>query len=122
MMIKMENLTKVLVSMGYRSISSDDKKVWMKPIAFATVACFKDDDKLKFGVHFKDLNGNPAVWSSYDIDLTEFYNDPKLDLTLSVKLAEQHLLDGMCFTAGSESSSYEFMTKLDTANLLSNLF
>lgn len=118
----MENLTKVLVSMGYRSLSGDDKKVWMKPIAFATLACFKDDDKLKFATHFKDINGNPAVWSSYDIDLGEFYNDPKLDLLTAVKLAEQHILDDMCFTAGSENSSYEFMTKLDSANLLSNLF
>lgn len=114
----------VLTSMGYRPMSMKSLKkgnMWMKPVAFCTISCYKEDDKLKFALLMKGRDVTLLIWETYDIDLREYREREDLDLTYSVKLAEESLFTSTTpLMENGSDSHYEFLTPLDNANLLSN--
>lgn len=121
----MKNMTyqKALMSMGYRPMSMKGlkTKMWMKPVGFATVACYKEDDKLKFGLYCLGAQDQTLVWGTDEIDLTEFYADEKLDIIQNIKYVEVNLFSSTTPFSMRETSHYEFLTPMDNANIISNV-
>ena len=115
------NITMSLTSMGYRAMNMKEKKVWMKPIAFATIGVVNEENKLKFAIYFKASDSTPSIWSRKEIDLTEFDENPSLSLVETIKYAEQDLFSDFSPYATTPGSKFEFITPLEQANMLSNL-
>lgn len=121
----MENMTyqKALTSMGYRAMQMKQlkTKMWMKPIGFCTIGCFKEDGKLKFAVYMMGQNKEPLIWKRDGIDLTEFSDNDNLDITLTIKMVEANILSSTTPIISNESSHYEFLTPMDNANIIANV-
>lgn len=114
---------KALISMGYRAMTMKQlkTKMWMKPVGFATVGCYKEGDKLKFALYCLGAQDQPLIWKTDEIDLTEFYEDEKLDILQTIKYVEVNLFSSTTPFSMRETSHYEFLTPMDNANILANV-
>lgn len=123
--MNMKNMTyqKALISMGYRPMSMKQvkTKMWMKPLGFATVGCYKEENKLKFGLYCLGAQNQPLVWKTDEIDLEEFYSDEKLDIVQTIKYVETNLFSSTTPFSMRETSHYEFLTPMDNANIIANV-
>lgn len=111
-MIMMNNLNKALVSMGYRK-AEPNKSLWMKPFGFSTIAINVENNIVTMKILFNSKN-EIEVWSKWEFNIK---NDT--DILKELKLGECELMRDFYPFASSPNSKFDFLTKLDQANLIS---
>lgn len=107
----MRNLKEALVSMGYRKIERN-KSLWMKPIGFSTIAIKAENNIVTMKLLFS--YDEIEVWSGCNFGIE---NDT--DIVKELKKGECQLMKEFCPVTGSTDSKFDFLTKLDQANLIS---
>lgn len=112
-MIMINNLNEALVSMGYRKVELN-KPLWMKPFCFSTIV-IKIENNLITMKMLNDFNGNIEVWSKYEFNIE---NDS--DVLIELKKGECELMKNFYPFSSSADSKFDFLTKLDKANIISN--
>lgn len=110
-MIMMNNLNKALVSMGYRKVEPN-KSLWMKPVGFSTIAINVENNIVTMKILFNSKN-ETEVWSKWEFNIK---NDT--DILKELKLGECELMRDFYPFASSPNSKFDFLTKLDQANLI----
>ena len=108
----MNNLNKALVSMGYRKVESN-KSLWMKPFGFSTIAINVENNIVTMKILFNSKN-EIEVWSKWEFNIK---NDT--DILKELKLGECELMRDFYPFSSSPNSKFDFLTKLDQANLIS---
>lgn len=108
----MNNLNKALVSMGYRKVESN-KSLWMKPFGFSVIAINVENNIVTMKILFNSKN-EIEVWSKWEFNIK---NDT--DILKELKLGECELMRDFYPFASSPNSKFDFLTKLDQANLIS---
>ena len=108
----MGNLKKVLVSMGYRKVESN-KSLWMKPFGFSVIAINVENNIVTMKILFNSKN-EIEVWSKWEFNIK---NDT--DILKELKLGECELMRDFYPFSSSPNSKFDFLTKLDQANLIS---
>lgn len=111
-MIMMNNLNKALVSMGYRKVESN-KSLWMKPFGFSVIAINVENNIVTMKILFNGKN-ETEVWSKWEFNIK---NDT--DILKELKLGECELMRDFYPFSSSPNSKFDFLTKLDQANLIS---
>lgn len=111
-MIIMNNLNKALVSMGYRKVESN-KSLWMKPFGFSVIAIKAESNIVTMKILFNHKN-ETEVWSKWEFNIK---NDT--DILKELKLGECELMRDFYPFSSSSDSKFDFLTKLDQANLIS---
>lgn len=111
-MIMMNNLNKALVSMGYRKVESN-KSLWMKPFGFSVIAINVENNIVTMKILFNSKN-EIEVWSKWEFNIK---NDT--DILKELKLGECELMRDFYPFSSSPNSKFDFLTKLDQANLIS---
>lgn len=111
-MIMMNNLNKALVSMGYRKVESN-KSLWMKPFGFSLIAIKVENNIVAMKIFFNNKN-EIEVWSKWEFNIK---NDT--DILKELKLGECELMRDFYPFLSSADSKFDFLTKLDQANLIS---
>lgn len=111
-MIMMNNLNKALVSMGYRKLEPN-KSLWMKPFGFSTIAINVENNIVTMKILFNSKN-ETEVWSGWEFNIE---NDT--DILKELKLGECELMRDFYPFSSSPDSKFDFLTKLDQANLIS---
>lgn len=111
-MITMNNLNKALVSMGYRKVESN-KPLWMKPFGFSAIAIKAESNIVTMKILFNHKN-ETEVWSKWEFNIK---NDT--DILKELKLGECELMRDFYPFLSSVDSKFDFLTKLDQANLIS---
>ena len=110
----MGKLKEVLVSMGYRKVERN-KPLWMKPVGFSTIAIKVENNIVTMKILFNRLsNDEIEVWSKWEFNIE---NDT--DILKELKLGECELMRDFQPFSGSPNSKFDFLTKLDQANLIS---
>ena len=110
----MGNLKKALVSMGYRKVERN-KPLWMKPVGFSTIAIKIENNIVTMKILFNSLsNDEIEVWSKWEFNIK---NDT--DIMKELKLGECELMRDFYPFSSSPNSKFDFLTKLDQANLIS---
>ena len=113
-MIMMNNLNKALVSMGYRKLEPN-KSLWMKPFGFSVIAIKIENNIVTMKILFNGLsNDEIEVWSKWEFNIE---NDT--DILNGLKLGECELMKDFYPFSSSPDSKFDFLTKLDQANLIS---
>lgn len=107
----MRNLKEALVSMGYRKVERN-KPLWMKPIGFSTIAIKVENNIVTMKLLFS--YDETEVWSGYNFGIE---NDT--DIVKELKKGECQLMKEFCPVTGSTDSKFDFLTRLDQANLIS---
>ena len=108
----MNNLNKALVSMGYRKVESN-KSLWMKPFGFSVIAINVENNIVTMKILFNSKN-EIEVWSKWEFNIK---NDT--DILKELKLGECELMRDFYPFSSSPNSKFDFLTKLDQANLIS---
>lgn len=108
----MNNLNKALVSMGYRKVESN-KSLWMKPFGFSVIAINVENNIVTMKILFNGKN-ETEVWSKWEFNIK---NDT--DILKELKLGECELMRDFYPFSSSPNSKFDFLTKLDQANLIS---
>ena len=108
----MGNLKNALVSMGYRKVESN-KSLWMKPFGFSTIAINVENNIVTMKILFNSKN-ETEVWSKWEFNIK---NDT--DILKELKLGECELMRDFYPFSSSPNSKFDFLTKLDQANLIS---
>ena len=108
----MNNLNKALVSMGYRKVESNNS-LWMKPFGFSVIAIKAESNIVTMQILFNSKN-ETEVWSKWEFNIK---NDT--DILKELKLGECELMRDFYPFSSSPNSKFDFLTKLDQANLIS---
>ena len=108
----MEKLKEALVSMGYRKVEPN-KLLWMKPFGFSTIAINVENNIVTMKILFNSKN-ETEVWSKWEFNIK---NDT--DILKELKLGECELMRDFYPFSSSPNSKFDFLTKLDQANLIS---
>lgn len=111
-MIMMNNLNKALVSMGYRKLDPN-KSLWMKPFGFSVIAIKIENNIVTMKILFNGKN-KTEVWSGWEFNIE---NDT--DILNGLKFGECELMKDFYPFSSSSDSKFDFLTKLDQANLIS---
>ena len=110
----MNNLNKALVSMGYRKLEPN-KSLWMKPFGFSVIAIKAESNIVTMKILFNRLtNDEIEVWAKWEFNIK---NDT--DILKELKLGECELIRDFYPFSSSPNSKFDFLTKLDQANLIS---
>ena len=107
----MGNLKKALVSMGYRKVEPN-KSLWMKPVGFSTIAIKVENNivTMKLLCTYNETE----VWSGWEFNIE---NDT--DILNGLKYGECELMKDFYPFSSSSDSKFDFLTRLDQANLIS---
>lgn len=108
----MGKLKEALVSMGYRKVESN-KSLWMKPFGFSVIAINVENNIVTMKILFNSKN-EIEVWSKWEFNIK---NDT--DILKELKLGECELMRDFYPFSSSPNSKFDFLTKLDQANLIS---
>ena len=108
----MGKLKEALVSMGYRKVESN-KSLWMKPFGFSVIAINVENNIVTMKILFNSKN-ETEVWSGWEFNIE---NDT--DILKELKLGECELMRDFYPFSSSPNSKFDFLTKLDQANLIS---
>ena len=108
----MNNLNKALVSMGYRKLESN-KSLWMKPFGFSIIAIKIENNIVTMKILFNGKN-KTEVWSGWEFNIE---NDT--DILKELKWGECELMKDFYPFSSSPDSKFDFLTRLDQANLIS---
>lgn len=108
----MGKLKEALVSMGYRKVESN-KSLWMKPFGFSVIAINVENNIVTMKILFNSKN-ETEVWSKWEFNIK---NDT--DILKELKLGECELMRDFYPFSSSPNSKFDFLTKLDQANLIS---
>ena len=108
----MGNLKKALVSMGYRKLEPN-KSLWMKPFGFSTIAIKVENNIVTMKILFNSKN-EIEIWSRWEFNIE---NDT--DILNGLKYGECELMKDFYPFSSSPDSKFDFLTKLDQANLIS---
>ena len=108
----MGKLKEALVSMGYRKVESN-KSLWMKPFGFSVIAINVENNIVTMKILFNSKN-ETEVWSKSEFNIK---NDT--DILNELKLGECELMRDFYPFSSSPNSKFDFLTKLDQANLIS---
>lgn len=111
-MIMMNNLNKALVSMGYRKLEHN-KSLWMKPFGFSVIAIKIENNIVTMKILFNGKN-KTEVWSGWEFNIE---NDT--DILKELKYGECELMKDFYPFSSSPDSKFDFLTRLDQANLIS---
>lgn len=110
----MGKLKEALVSMGYRKVEPN-KSLWMKPFGFSVIAINIENNIVIMKILFNSLNNDEIeVWSKWEFNIK---ND--IDILKELKLGECELMRDFYPFSNSPNSKFDFLTKLDQANLIS---
>lgn len=110
----MRNLKEALVSMGYRKVERN-KPLWMKPFGFSVIAIKIENNIVTMKILFNRLtNDEIEVWAKWEFNIK---NDT--DIMKELKLGECELMRDFYPFSSSPNSKFDFLTKLDQANLIS---
>lgn len=110
-MIMMNNLNKALVSMGYRKLEPN-KSLWMKPFGFSVIAIKIENNIVTMKILFNGKN-KTEVWSGWEFNIE---NDT--DILKGLKFGECELMKDFYPFSSSPDSKFDFLTRLDQANLI----
>lgn len=107
----MGKLKEALVSMGYRKVERN-KPLWMKPVGFSTIAIYVENNivTMKLLCTYDETE----VWSGCNFGIE---NDT--DIVKKLKNGECELMRDFYPFSSSPNSKFDFLTKLDQANLIS---
>ena len=107
----MGNLKKALVSMGYRKLEPN-KSLWMKPFGFSTIAIKVENNivTMKLLCTYNETE----VWSGWEFNIE---NDT--DILKELKYGECELMKDFYPFSSFPDSKFDFLTRLDQANLIS---
>ena len=107
----MGNLKEALVSMGYRKLEPN-KSLWMKPFGFSTIAIKVENNivTMKLLCTYNETE----VWSGWEFNIE---NDT--DILNGLKFGECELMKDFYPFSSSPDSKFDFLTRLDQANLIS---
>lgn len=107
----MGKLKEALVSMGYRKVEPN-KPLWMKPVGFSTIAIYVENNivTMKLLCTYDETE----VWSGCNFGIE---NDT--DIVKKLKNGECELMRDFYPFSSSPNSKFDFLTKLDQANLIS---
>ena len=107
----MRNLKEALVSMGYRKLEPN-KSLWMKPFGFSTIAIKVENNivTMKLLCTYNETE----VWSGWEFNIE---NDT--DILNRLKYGECELMKDFYPFSSSPDSKFDFLTRLDQANLIS---
>lgn len=108
----MGKLKEALVSMGYRKIEPN-KPLWMKPIGFSEISIKIENNIVTMKILFNSKN-ETEVWSRWEFNIK---NDT--DILKELKLGECELMRDFYPFSSSPNSKFDFLTRLDQANLIS---
>lgn len=108
----MRNLKEALVSMGYRKLEPN-KPLWMKPFGFSTIAIKVENNIVTMKILFNGKN-KTEVWSG-----REFNIENDTDILKELKYGECELMKDFYPFSSSPDSKFDFLTRLDQANLIS---
>ena len=108
----MNNLNKALVSMGYRKLEPN-KSLWMKPFGFSVIAIKAESNIVTMKILFNSKN-EIEVWSKWEFNIK---NDT--DILKELKWGECELMKDFYPFSSSPDSKFDFLTRLDQANLIS---
>lgn len=108
----MNNLNKALVSMGYRKLEPN-KSLWMKPFGFSVIAIKIENNIVTMKILFNGKN-KTEVWSGLEFNIE---NDT--DILNELKYGECELMKDFYPFSSSPDSKFDFLTRLDQANLIS---
>ena len=108
----MGKLKEALVSMGYRKVESN-KSLWMKPFGFFFFFINIENNIVTMKILFNSKN-ETEVWSKWEFNIK---NDT--DILKELKLGECELMRDFYPFSSSPNSKFDFLTKLDQANLIS---
>ena len=110
-MMIMRNLKEALVSMGYRKLEPN-KPLWMKPFGFSTIAIKVENNivTMKLLCTYNETE----VWSGWEFNIE---NDT--DILNGLKYGECELMKDFYPFSSSSDSKFDFLTRLDQANLIS---
>ena len=110
----MRNLKEALVSMGYRKLEPN-KPLWMKPFGFSVIAIKIENNIVTMKILFNGLtNDEIEVWSKWEFNIE---NDT--DILKELKWGECELMKNFYPFSSSPDSKFDFLTRLDQANLIS---
>ena len=110
----MRNLKEALVSMGYRKLEPN-KPLWMKPFGFSVIAIKVENNIVTMKILFNGLtNDEIEVWSKWEFNIE---NDT--DILKELKWGECELMKNFYPFSSSSDSKFDFLTRLDQANLIS---
>ena len=107
----MGNLNKALVSMGYRKLEPN-KSLWMKPFGFSVIAIKIENNIVTMKILFNGKN-KTEVWSGWEFNIE---NDT--DILKELKYGECELMKDFYPFSSSPDSKFDFLTRLDQANLI----
>ena len=107
----MRNLKEALVSMGYRKLEPN-KPLWMKPFGFSTIAIKVENNIVTMKLLF--TYDETEVWSR-----REFNIENDTDILNELKYGECELMKDFYPFSSSSDSKFDFLTRLDQANLIS---
>ena len=108
----MGNLKEALVSMGYRKLEPN-KPLWMKPFGFSVIAVKIENNIVTMKILFNGKN-ETEVWSGWEFNIE---NDT--DILKELKWGECELMKDFYPFSSSPDSKFDFLTRLDQANLIS---
>ena len=110
----MRNLKEALVSMGYRKLEPN-KPLWMKPFGYSVIAIKVENNIVTMKILFNGLsNDEIEVWSKWEFNIE---NDT--DILKELKWGECELMKNFYPFSSSPDSKFDFLTRLDQANLIS---
>lgn len=110
----MGKLKEALVSIGYRKVEPN-KSLWMKPFGFSVIAIKAESNIVTMKILFNRLtNDEIEVWSKWEFNIE---NDT--DILKGLKFGECELMKNFYPFSSSPNSKFDFLTKLDQANLIS---
>ena len=108
----MRKLKEALVSMGYRKVESN-KSLWMKPFGFSVIAIKIENNIVTMKILFNGKN-KTEIWSGWEFNIE---NDT--DILKELKWGECELMKDFYPFSSSPDSKFDFLTRLDQANLIS---
>lgn len=109
-MIMMNNLNEALVSMGYRKLEPN-KPFWLKPFCFSVIAVRVENNHVIMRLLY-NYNNKTEIWSGWEFNIE---NDT--DILKGLKFGECELMKDFYPFSSSPDSKFDFLTKLDQANL-----
>ena len=111
----MRNLKEALVSMGYRKLEPN-KSLWMKPFGYSVIAIKIENNIVTMKILFNSFNSKneTEVWSGWEFNIE---NDT--DILNELKYGECELMKDFYPFSSSSDSKFDFLTRLDQANLIS---
>lgn len=110
----MRNLKEALVAMGYRKVERN-KPLWMKPVGFSVISIKIENNIVTMKILFNSLsNDEIEIWSKWEFNIKNDTNILK-----ELKLGECELMRDFYPFSSTPNSKFDFLTRLDQANLIS---